>query len=127
MKVTHALMAELVDATDLKSVIRKGVRVRVPLGAPSFLRGYDMSSFYKSTQYMTLDMSLSSLFAFVAQLVEHRFCKPAVRSSTLLEGSILNMRLTSKREWLPNTASGRGRHDSLVKSRRHPFICAQAI
>ena len=26
-------------------------------------------------------------YAFVAQLVEHRFCKPAVRSSTLLEGS----------------------------------------
>ena len=56
MKITHALMAELVDATDLKSVIRKGVRVRVPLGAPSFLRGYDMSSFYNQTNNMTLDV-----------------------------------------------------------------------
>jgi hypothetical protein len=31
---SHARVAELVDATDLKSVIRKSVRVQVPLRAP---------------------------------------------------------------------------------------------
>lgn len=33
----YAGMAELVDAVDLKSIACKGVRVRVPLSAPSLL------------------------------------------------------------------------------------------
>jgi hypothetical protein len=39
---TSARVAELVDATDLKSVIRKGVWVRFPPRAPLILKGFSV-------------------------------------------------------------------------------------
>ena len=37
-----ARVAELVDATDLKSVVREDVRVRVSLRAPIYSKAYDL-------------------------------------------------------------------------------------
>lgn len=78
-------MAELVDATDLKSVVRKGVPVRVRVEGPRLdvhcVMHYNAGSQGRHTMYGFVFLSLIGLI--VALVISHAAAKGFVRQPTL--------------------------------------------